>query len=78
MERVTLTTQTGSTISAILSEPRLGLADALAGLQPSMRLLTTDPVSVGDLLTGPDGSRYRVLRIMATYAGLLCEVAKEA
>ena len=65
-------------VHGILSEPRLGVADALAGLQPTMRLLTTDPVAPHDVLTADDGSRYRVLRIMSTPAGLMCEVAREA
>lgn len=77
MEPVRLTGPRGP-VHGILSEPRLGIVDALAGLQPSMRLLTTDEVAPGDVLTAEDRSRYRVLRVIATPAGLLCEVGKEA
>jgi len=65
-------------VSGLLSEPRPGVADALMGLAPTMRLLTVDSVRPDDRLTGPDGSAYRVVRVWPTDAGQIVELAKEA
>ncbi len=65
-------------VHGYLSEPRPGLVDAMMGLAPTMRLLTVDPLEVQDVLQGADGSRYRVVRVHLTPAGLLAELAKEA
>lgn len=65
-------------VDGLLSEPRPGLVDAMMGLAPTMRLLTASSVRPNDLLTAQDGSRYRVVRVWPTPAGLVAELAKEA
>ncbi len=65
-------------IYGYLSEPRPGLADAMIGLLPNMRLLTDGEVAPNDVLVGTDGNRYRVVRVWSTLAGLVAELAKES
>lgn len=65
-------------VSGLLSEPRPGLAEAMLGLAPRMRLVTNGDVREGDLLTGPAGEQYQVARVWATEAGLVVELARTA
>lgn len=65
-------------IYGYLSEPRPSVADAMMGLSPTMRLLTDGEVAPNDVLVGTDGSRYRVVRVWNTPAGLVVELAKES
>jgi len=65
-------------VSGLLSEPRPGLAEAMLGLSPTMRLFTTGDVQEGDLLTGPNGDQYQVTRVWPTEAGLVVELGRVA
>ena len=65
-------------VSGLLSEPRPGLAEAMLGLAPRMRLVTNGDVREGDLLTGPAGEQYQVARVWPTEAGLVVELARTA
>lgn len=65
-------------VDGILSEPRPGLAEAMLGLTPTMRLVTAGDVREGDTLTDGAGGRYRVTRVWPTDTGVVAEVAKEA
>ncbi len=63
-------------VSGLLSEPRPGLAEAMLGLAPRMRLVTNGDVREGDLLTGPAGEQYQAARVWPTEAGLVVELAR--
>lgn len=65
-------------VSGLLSEPRPGLAEAMLGLAPRMRLVTNGDVREGDLLTGPAGEQYQVTRVWSTDVGLVVELARTA
>lgn len=65
-------------VHGLLSEPRPGLAEAMLGLAPRMRLVTNGDVREGDLLTGPAGEQYQVVRVWSTDVGLVVELARTA
>ncbi len=65
-------------VSGFLSEPRPGLAEAMLGLAPRMRMLTDGDVREGDVLTGPAGEQYQVARVWPTEAGLVVELGRIA
>lgn len=65
-------------VHGLLSEPRPGLAEAMLGLAPRMRLVTNGDVREGDVLTGPAGEQYQVARVWPTEAGLVVELARTA
>lgn len=65
-------------VSGLLSEPRPGLAEAMLGLAPRMRLVTNGDVREGDLLAGPNGDQYQVTRVWPTEAGLVVELGRLA
>lgn len=65
-------------VHGLLSEPRPGLAEAMLGLAPRMRMLTDGDVREGDTLTGPNGDQYQVTRVWPTEAGLVVELGRVA
>ncbi len=67
-----------SFVHGFLSEPRPGLAEAMLGLAPRMRLVTNGDVQEGDLLIGPNGDQYQVTRVWPTEAGLVVELGRVA